>query len=65
MKVFYGKNQKTGDNIVVKKDFTKKKISYVQKEYEILRQLENVNNIPIIYDYEFNNNNNMIVESLF
>lgn len=65
MKVFYGKNKITGDNIVVKMDFTKKKKSYVQKEFEILRQLINVNNIPIVYDYEFDNNNNIIVESLF
>ena len=33
---FFIENQKTGDNIDVKKDFTKKKNSYVQKEYEIL-----------------------------
>ena len=31
MKAFYRKNQKAGDNIVVKKDFTKKKNLYVQK----------------------------------
>ena len=29
-----------------------------------MRQLENINNVPIVYDYEFNNNN-MIFESLF
>ena len=45
------KKKITGDNIVVKMDFTEKKKSYVQKEYEIFKQLVNINNIPILYDY--------------
>lgn len=41
-----------------------KKSSSIEKEVYILRKLQDQNNIPNLYDYNFNDNTNILVESL-
>lgn len=41
-----------------------KKSSSIEKEVYILRKLQDQNNIPNLYDYDFNDNINILVESL-
>ena len=63
MKAYYAKNKINKANAVVKIAQIKKSSSIEKKVY-ILRKLQDQNNIPNLYDYNFNDNTNILVESL-
>ena len=51
MKVFFGKNKKTGENVVIKLEKEQKKKSSAINEAIILTKLKGIEQIPSFFDY--------------
>lgn len=64
MDVFYGKDNKTGEDLAVKVDKEIKKNSDIYNEAIILTVLKGIPGIPKFYYYEYYNEKNIIAESL-
>ena len=63
MKVFYGKDIKSGEDIGVKIDTNNK--NHTINEEKIINSLQDIDKIPKIYFSEYKNNKNLIAETLF
>ena len=63
MRVFYGKDIKSGQEFAVKIDTNNKNHTIV--EGKIINSLQDINKIPKIYFYEYMNNKSIIAETLF
>lgn len=63
MKVFYGKDLNSDQDIAVKIDSNKKMHTFNEKI--IINNLKDIHKIPQIYFFEYINNNNIIAETLF
>ena len=65
MQVFYGKDRINNDDLAVKVEIKNKKQSDAYNEIITLTRLKEVSQIPKFYFYEFENNKNVVAETLF